>query len=141
MHGQHADAFGQRHFGDVGEDVPVMPLTPGDGVFVGLCGNDVDLRDEGLGVAVEGNGAAAVGGVEEVDGVNAGARDVHGHVEPFAGGGPADVELVLGRRHEVVGAVVGRGLGVELGVGDVHAFLHAKFVEVRAVGGVDGAAA
>jgi len=32
--GQNAHSFGQLHFGQVGHDIPVVPLTPGEGVLV-----------------------------------------------------------------------------------------------------------
>ena len=31
---QNAHAFGQFHFGQVGHEIPVVPLTPGDGILV-----------------------------------------------------------------------------------------------------------
>jgi len=68
--------------------------------------------------------------------------DFYGDVEPFAGFGPANVELVFGWEDDAVGIVVGGvGRGVELGEGGVDALLDAELVKVGAVGGVEFAGA
>ena len=72
-----------------------MPLAPGYGLGFAEGGGDGDGGGGGA-VDVEGDGAAAVGGVEEVGGVEAGVGYVDGEVEPLAGFGPADVEWSAG---------------------------------------------
>jgi len=64
--------------------------------------------------------------------------DVYGDVEPLAGFGPADVELIGGRHDDGPGIVVdGVVEVVELGVGDVDALAHAELVEVVSIGRVE----
>lgn len=120
----------------------MVPLTPGEGVGLVEGGLDGEGAGGGFAVEVDGDGPSAVGGVEKVGGVEAGVGDFDGDVEPLAGLGPADVELVFGREDERVGAVVsGVGRGVELGVGGVDALVDAELVEVGAVGGIELAGA
>src|ERR1700733_10713721 len=139
--GEDVAAGGEVEGGGVGEEVPVVPLAPGDGLVFAEGAGDGDGR-AGDSVDVEGDAAAAVGGVEEVGGVAAGVGYVDGEVEPLAGDGPADVELAVGWGDEVVGVVVDGDFGVvELGVGRVDAFVHAELVEVGSVGGVELAGA
>src|SRR5215469_4262720 len=65
--------------------------------------------------------------------------DLDREVGPLSGLGPSDVELVFGRLHQVVRAVV--DLVVKLGVRSVDALVHAELIEVGAVRGIQGSAA
>jgi hypothetical protein len=65
--------------------------------------------------------------------------NLDGHVEPFAGIGPANIELVLRRMHCLVWIFI--NVIVIFGVRSVYAFVHPKLVEIRAVSWVQGAAA
>src|SRR5277367_3838815 len=107
--------------GDGGGDAPVMPLTPCYGIG-GVGGGDDGQGASGvLAVYVEGDRATAIGSVEEISGVGGGFGDFNGDIEPFAGLGPANVELIFRGQDDVVGIVV--NVVVEFGVGDVHAFV------------------
>src|ERR1700690_37325 len=103
-----------------------MPLAPCDGIGGVGGGDDGQGAGRVFAVYVEGDGAAAIGGVEEIGGIGGGFRYFKGDVEPFAGLGPADVELIFRRQDDVVRIVV--NVVIEFCVGEVDAFVHAEFV-------------
>ena len=65
----------------------------------------------------------------------------NGQVKPFAWLRPTNVELSLGRLHQIEWIVVNLYLSVKLRVGDVNTFIYPKFVEIRPVRFVEGPAA
>src|SRR3974390_2833285 len=114
-----------------------MPLAPGDGIGCIVRGNDDERTSGWPAIHVEGDGAAAVRGVEQVDGVVAGFGNLNCDVEPLAGFRPTDVKQIGGRYDLVVGVVVNLRVEFELGVRGVDAFVDAELVEVCSVGGVE----
>ena len=117
MDGEEIFALFQVVLKRAGAQIPVVPLTPGDGVG-GVSGSS-ELERPGcvFAVDVDGNRSAAVRGVKKISRVGAAARDVDGDVEPLAGLGPANVEEIGGWGELVEGIVIdGCGWVVEFGV-------------------------
>lgn len=136
MQGDEVQALGELELAD-GLAVPVVPLTPVDRVVGVVGGLDFHRLAGRLIVDIEGDRAAAVGGVEQVGGVDPVFRHGHGHVEPFARLGPAHVELLDRGLDGTEFVVVDAGLGV----GGIHAVAVAELVVVVAVERVQAAAA
>ena len=66
MHREHALAGGEPKLDECGSDVPVVPLTPGDGLRRIEGGFDCERPGGRLAVDVDGDGSAAILGVEQV---------------------------------------------------------------------------
>lgn len=136
---EEVSAFGEFQFSGIFREVPMMPLPPGNWVSRIVGRENLDRIAGGFAVDIEGNLPAAIGGVEDIDGVDSVLGDIDREIEPFTRFGPPDVEKALWRSDEVVRAVV--GADVAFGVGGIDAFVVAELVEVLAVEGVQMAAA
>ena len=60
---QNARPFGQLHFGPVRHDIPVVPLTPGNGILLILDWNNINGGNQRFAVSIQGDFSAPVRGV------------------------------------------------------------------------------
>lgn len=112
--------------GNLPRPVPMVPLPPCDRIRIVERGSNRQRRSCRLSVHVEGDGPAAIGGVEKIRSLSPGLCSLHCDIEPLAGPDPSDKELVFRRTDHVIGIVV--DCIMKLCVGDIDAFVHAKWL-------------